>query len=304
LGAVSDTYDRTGDIRVQKSKIKNQKYKLNLKNIQDVLEHFIGKQKQMPPVYSAKKVGGRKAYELARKGEKVELREHDVEIYDIRILRYWDIKNDKSQYPNIPISQYLKLDVRCSSGTYIRSLAHDIGQKLSCGAYLQELERTAIGNFELDEAINLSKLTKENWQKFLFNFDRVMAAGTFEILHPGHQYFLRQAKGLGEKLTVIVARDKRAEQLRGRRLRFNENQRLQKIKTLDFVDEVLLGEEQDPYQSIKKIKPDIIALGYDQKNLVKNLPEKIKKFGLHTKIARIPAYFPDKYKSSLIQRTS
>ncbi|MFH1712971.1 MAG: adenylyltransferase/cytidyltransferase family protein, partial [Candidatus Jacksonbacteria bacterium] len=246
-------------------------------------------QKQMPPQYSAKKVRGQKAYELARKGQRVKLKEQNIEICHIKITNY-----------ELLITNHLEIEIYCSSGTYIRSLAHDIGQKLGCGAYLEELERLSIGNFELSQAVKLSKLTKDNWQKYLINFNVVMAAGTFEILHPGHQYFLKEAKKLGQKLVAVIARDKLAELLRGRKLRFDENERLERVKKLDFVDQAILGDARDLYQSIKKIKPDIIALGYDQKIEMSELALKIKKFGLKTKIARIGAYCPEKYKSSLM----
>jgi FAD synthetase len=128
----------------------------------------------------------------------------------------------------------------------------------------------------------------------------VMTCGTFEILHPGHLFYLREAKKLGDRLVVVVARDKLASQLRGRALRSNEQERLEQIKKLNFVDSAVLGDADDPYKSIKKIKPDTIALGYDQDIFVAELPVKIQKFGLRTKIVRIKAYNPRKYKSSLL----
>ncbi|MEK9165905.1 MAG: adenylyltransferase/cytidyltransferase family protein, partial [Patescibacteria group bacterium] len=284
--------------------------KLQLKSqILEAVRSFIGKQKQMPPAYSAKKIKGQKAYELARKGQKIELKEQEIQIYEIKLkaqnsklpAKGWSASGGKTTTQNSKLENFkLTIDVHCSSGTYIRSLAHDIGQKLGCGAYVEELKRLAIGNFELSESIRLSKLTRDNWQKYLINFNTVMAAGTFEILHPGHQYFLKEAKKLGQKLFVVIARDKLAENLRGRRLRFNENERLDRVKKLEFVDRAMLGGARDLYQSIKKIKPDIIALGYDQKIDMSELESKIKKFGLKTKIARIGAYYPEKYKSSLL----
>ncbi len=263
----------------------------------------------MPPAYSAKKIKGQKAYELARKGQKIELKEQEIQIYEIKLkaqnsklpAKGWSASGGKTTTQNSKLENFkLTIDVHCSSGTYIRSLAHDIGQKLGCGAYVEELERLAIGNFELTETVKLSELTKDNWQKYLINFNIVMAAGTFEILHPGHHFFLKEAKKLGQKLFVVIARDKLAENLRGRRLRFNENERLDRVKKLEFVDRAMLGGARDLYQSIKKIKPDIIALGYDQKIDMSELESKIKKFGLKTKIARIGAYYPEKYKSSLL----
>ena len=127
-----------------------------------------------------------------------------------------------------------------------------------------------------------------------------MATGTFEILHSGHEYYLQEAKKLGERLVVVVARDSTAQKLRGRMLRHTEQERLETVRALPFVDEAVLGDEHDPYESVRRIKPDIIALGYDQYAFVSVLPERIKEFGLATKISRIPPYKQDQYKSSLL----
>ncbi len=149
LGAESDTFDRDGKI-VEKpvEKIPERE------EIEKVLKSFLGEIEQIPPVFSAKKVRGRKLYELARKGIKVEPKPQKVKIYEISILEY--------KFP------YLKIKVKCSSGTYIRSLANDIGKKLGCGAYVDELVRTKIGEFSIEKAVDLSKLNSQNWKEFIF----------------------------------------------------------------------------------------------------------------------------------------
>lgn len=286
LGFVSDTYDVDG-IKTKVSvdnKFLSREY-IEPK-IKDVIESFIGVNTQIPPIYSAKKIKGRKAYELARAGVKPRLKPQKIEIYNLKAKVLDDFK--------------LKMFVHCSTGTYIRSLAHDIGNKLKVGAYLESLKRIEVGNFSIDEAINIEDLNLNNWEDLLINFKVVMASGTFEVLHKGHVFYLKQAKELGKKLVVVVSRDKRAEEVKGRRLRNLEDKRLKQVSKLQFVYNAILGDVKDPYLSIKKIKPDIIALGYDQKKFVPDLPHKIKEFGLNTKIARIPAYKPHKYKSSLI----
>jgi tRNA pseudouridine55 synthase len=150
LGATSDTYDRTGVI------IRNadaDKGKTDKVAIAAALKKFIGKQKQIPPMHSAKKVGGKKLYELARKGIEIERQPSDIEVYSIDLLEYgWPL---------------LKIRIRCSTGTYIRSLADDFGRLISAGAYLTELERTAIGNFRLSDAIPLREISENNWQERL-----------------------------------------------------------------------------------------------------------------------------------------
>jgi tRNA pseudouridine55 synthase len=149
LGAVSDTDDRTGNVQL---KINN--YELRIEDIETVIRAFIGNQKQIPPMYSAKKVGGRKLYELARKGVTIERKPADIEILDIKILEF--------NWPS------LKLLVHCSSGTYVRVLARDIGEKLGCGAYLGGLRRIGIGEFSVEKSVRVDGLSAENWRERLF----------------------------------------------------------------------------------------------------------------------------------------
>jgi tRNA pseudouridine55 synthase len=151
LGAKSDTYDRTGEI----SDMKINSDHLGREFVEKIVKDFIGKQKQLPPMYSAVKVRGKKLYELAREGKTSLRPPTDIEIFDIEILAY--------EFPK------LNLKVKCSSGTYIRSLAFDIGEKLKCGAYLNELSRTKIGEFKVEDAIKIRDLTKDNWRNFLLS---------------------------------------------------------------------------------------------------------------------------------------
>jgi len=139
LGAVSDTYDKEGKIK----EIKIEKVPEKIK-VEKVVESFVGEISQTPPLYSAKKIKGKRAYQLARRGIEVKLKPKKVKIYKIEILDY--------KFP------YLKIKVNCSSGTYIRSLAADIGKKLKCGGYLEELKRTKIGKFSLKDAKKLNEI--------------------------------------------------------------------------------------------------------------------------------------------------
>jgi tRNA pseudouridine55 synthase len=149
LGSLSETFDTEGKIeerKVEKIPSKGE--------IEEVLKEFVGKIKQVPPPFSAKKIKGKKAYELARKRLNVNLKPVEVEIKEIEILEY--------KWP------YLKIKVRCSAGTYIRSLANDIGEKLNCGGLIEELRRTKIGNLSVERAKNISEINSKNWQNFLF----------------------------------------------------------------------------------------------------------------------------------------
>src|SRR5947209_3722230 len=116
----------------------------------DLLEKLaferIGRFEQMPPAFSAKKIHGRPAYELARKKQAVELKAVEVELFEYRLT---GIEG--------PLARFV---IECSSGTYIRSLAHEMGEKLGCGAHLAEISRLAVGEFSLDQAIKLEELAE------------------------------------------------------------------------------------------------------------------------------------------------
>lgn len=145
LGKSTDTYDKEGKILSEyKGKASE------LKEIEKVIKSFLGEIEQIPPMYSAKKHKGKKLYELARKGIEVKRKASIVNILEVETLNY--------QWPN------LEIRVKCSKGTYIRSLAKDIGDKLKTGAYLQELKRTRIGNYTLSSAYSLNDIKANNWQ--------------------------------------------------------------------------------------------------------------------------------------------
>jgi len=148
LGAETDTYDRGGKVTSESCRTTI----VAVDKIKKVINKFIGKQKQLPPMFSAVKVRGKKLYELARQGKTSIRPPTDIEIYDIKLIDY--------NWPK------LKILVKCSSGTYIRSLAQDIGKQLGCGAYLNELKRTAIGKYRIEKAINLEKLDKNNYKDY------------------------------------------------------------------------------------------------------------------------------------------
>ncbi len=158
LGAISDTDDRTGLIKIHDSK-----FTIQETGIADALKKFTGKIEQIPPMYSAKKIAGKKLYQLAREGKTAERKPSSVEIYSLDLV-------EAKPRPNLPV-----LEIHCSSGTYIRALARDIGQELGCGAYLEELERTAIGPFRIEEATKLEDLNKENIEAHLIDIKTAIA---------------------------------------------------------------------------------------------------------------------------------
>ena len=141
LGVTTDTQDMTGTILCEKQ------VNVTEETVKDALQSFLGVYHQIPPMYSALKVNGKKLYELAREGKEVERKPRPVKIHSIEIL--------EMKLPTLTIK------VGCSKGTYIRTLCHDLGGKLGCGAAMAALERTRSGQFTLETAITLEELEKK-----------------------------------------------------------------------------------------------------------------------------------------------
>lgn len=152
LGGTTDTYDSEGIITSESPATH-----ITEEGFDEILQTYVGEIEQVPPPYSAVKVKGRKAYEMARKGEQVDLQPRKIQVYSLDILE-WDP-------PEVVV------DAFCSSGTYIRSLANDLGESLGTGAYLIGLRRTKSGRFTLREAVPLRSLKEAfqagDWYRFL-----------------------------------------------------------------------------------------------------------------------------------------
>ncbi|MBN1585340.1 tRNA pseudouridine(55) synthase TruB [Candidatus Uhrbacteria bacterium] len=183
LGAVSDTQDLTGEIVPTVSADglgSNQAPLPTEKSVREAAASFLGQIEQVPPMYSAKKIRGKRLYELAREGRVVERKPVQVTIHELEITGYEPAPNDRAEascesaallpsesrtcekfYPR------LSFRTKVSAGTYIRTLAHDLGQKLGCGAYLESLRRTRSGDFDISQAVRLEDLTGEDWLKFM-----------------------------------------------------------------------------------------------------------------------------------------
>lgn len=155
LGVATDTQDMSGTV------LEERPVQVSAAEVEAVIRSFVGGYEQVPPMYSALKVNGKRLYELAREGREVERKARSVSLYSIEIL--------SMQLPEVCIR------VACSKGTYIRTLCHDIGEKLGCGAAMSSLKRTQSGCFTLDTAITLSALEqlrdKKNVEKVLIPVD-------------------------------------------------------------------------------------------------------------------------------------
>ncbi len=187
LGLVTDTEDITG--RVLSISEKAEELPDETK-VREAIMSFTREYDQLTPMYSARKVNGKKLYEYARKGIEVERKRKHVEIFDIRI--------EEIRLPHVVFT------VKCSQGTYIRTLCHDIGERLGCGACMESLVRNRVGRFDIDSAIKISEieeLVRDGGLdgKLSVEAPTAVAIGKFDGTHIGHQALLKELKKLADK---------------------------------------------------------------------------------------------------------
>ena len=185
LGEKTDTGDNEGQVIEEKLVPTD----LKEEDINNVLQIFLGKQKQVPPMYSAIKINGKKLYEYAREGKEVKLEAREIEIYKIQLLEY---KNSK-----------IKFEVECSKGTYIRTLCEDIAKKLGTVGYMEELQRTKVNNFKIGDSVLLDDITLENVEENLIKIEEVFKEkDKIELDNKKLELFLN-----GVKLTYDLPKD-------------------------------------------------------------------------------------------------
>ena len=182
LGESTSTYDSEGEITATRSFDS-----VTRADIESALEPFIGLVDQVPPMYSAVKVDGQRLYKLARAGIEVEREARTVEIHGIRLTRL-----------ELPM---LTLDVECGRGVYMRSLAHDLGEALGCGAHVIDLERRSCGGFSSAASVTLDQLeevaqTTDGWQRHLHPVDWVVRDMKTVTVGPAAEKFLRNGQSV------------------------------------------------------------------------------------------------------------
>ena len=171
LGLVTDTQDITGRVLEQRDAASATEA-----DVRAALTHFLGPQKQVPPMYSAIKIGGKKLYELARRGEEVERKPRPVTIYELEVV--------EQTAPDA-----FTLRIRCSKGTYVRTLCHDIGRALGCGGCMSALRRTMAAGFTLADAVTLERVQLEG-ESLLQPVDSLFRA------HPAYHIRTERAEAL------------------------------------------------------------------------------------------------------------
>jgi tRNA pseudouridine55 synthase len=176
LGASTNTYDSEGHITQSSDNVD-----VSEEQFMEALDSFVGEIEQVPPPYSAVKVKGRRAYEMSRKGEEVDLKARKIQVYSLELLEW--------------APPEAVVDVYCSSGTYVRSLAHDLGQNLGCGAHLVGLRRTKSGRFTLRDAVPLRRLreafTSGEWYRYLIPAAEALADWPMVELDPDQVELVR-----------------------------------------------------------------------------------------------------------------
>lgn len=158
LGIKKSTGDEEGEILKEEAV---EKEGLHEDRIKTVLKSFLGEQEQIPPIYSAIKVKGKKLYEYARKGQNIEITPRKITIYDIKLLK---IDTDKCE---------IRFEVSCSKGTYIRSLCEDIAKKIGTVGYMKELQRTKVGEFTIEQSVLVEDLDKEMIEKHIITIEKL-----------------------------------------------------------------------------------------------------------------------------------
>ena len=233
FGFATDTGDRTGEIQMPSDELRD----ISSEEIEKILPVFRGEISQTPPMYSAKKVDGQKLYELARKGVEIEREPVKISIYELESIEpeRSAISNSKAKASETGDDQKPKtidraFRVSCSAGTYIRTLAEDIGQKLNTGAHLAELRRTRAGKFDLSGAVTLEKL------------EEIVSDGKLEtvLLSPG--------EAVSHLPEVVLSETETAKTRNGIKLRY-ENAEIEDGQAVRMIDE----------------KKNLVAVGFYQK---------------------------------------
>ncbi|MCK4665640.1 tRNA pseudouridine(55) synthase TruB, partial [Candidatus Dependentiae bacterium] len=196
LGIETDTLDHTGKVLSER-----EVGEVSHEDIKEMLSTFSGSIVQIPPIFSAKKIKGRTAYKYAREGKAVELSPINVEIFEIKLIEY--------------IKPYLKVFIRCSKGTYIRSIVRDLGNLLKTGATATDLRRFSSGRFTLEDSISLNDLETSDWNKkiipleiALSGFKRLDLLEDFKLkikngIPPQGDWFLNKPSEAGKYFVLL-----------------------------------------------------------------------------------------------------
>ncbi|MBR6228558.1 MAG: tRNA pseudouridine(55) synthase TruB [Eubacterium sp.] len=202
LGITTDTLDTTGEVLSRKP------VNVTRDGLLAVLSHFKGEITQVPPMYSAVKVNGKRLYEYAREGKEVSRKERRVTVYGIELLEENLFPMEPQTISVFSALPFFRIRVKCSKGTYIRTLCDDIGRELGCGAAMSSLIRTEVGRFRLEDALRLDEIeekmkdydpaTNDEQLSFLIPVDEILNYPRLKVLPEGMQ-LLANGNPLSEK---------------------------------------------------------------------------------------------------------
>lgn len=310
IGTVTDTQDITGTTvkKATESELcewQNSEGDRVLEHIAEAVKSFEGEYEQLTPMYSARKVNGRKLYEYAREGREVERKTKKITIDNIVI--------EKIDFPHVVMT------VTCSKGTYIRTLCHDIGEKLGIGACMESLVRTKVGRFSIENALKLSDIERLRDEKRVdealeVETDTAVAIGKFDGSHSGHKKLfkelIRDAEGLRLKTCAVVfdMNRKNLNSLEDRKSEIYDlgidyvmglpfTDELRNMGAEDFVREILIGKYR-----MKHIcaGPDI-SFGYNKEGNAKLLESLSEKYGYSVHIIEKLTEYNREVSSSFIK---
>jgi tRNA pseudouridine55 synthase len=192
LGVTTDTFDRQGKIVERRDP-----GGINVTHIEEALTAFRGVIDQVPPVFSALKQGGRRCYELARAGVPIKLKSRRVEITKLELVSY-----------QLPL---IEINIDCSKGTYIRSLANDLGQYLGCGAHLKNLTRLRCGPFSIQDALSVDQvedaIQKDAWKKLIHPVDSPLSNWKAIIVGKKNELDIRNGRSLPLDVTYLFSEE-------------------------------------------------------------------------------------------------
>lgn len=285
LGTVTDTQDITGSVLSSREPDREQ---LTDERIREAVLSFAGPYEQLTPMYSARKVNGKKLYEYARAGKEVERKRRQVEILSITV--------DAIDFPHV------QLTVTCTKGTYIRTLCHDIGEKLGCGACMESLLRTRVGDFQLRDALRLSQVEALRDRGMVdsalsIRHGTAIALGKFDGNHLGHRKLFSELRKLAQDRglkTCALILDTGSRMLESPAVRRREllalgidyvielplTEELRHMEAEAFVKELLIGR-----YSMKAIAagPDV-SFGYQKRGNAELLQELSGKYGYEVRL--------------------
>lgn len=200
LGRVTDTQDTSG------TTLETHEVCVSKEQVEEAILSFIGEYDQLPPMYSAIKVNGKRLYELAREGKEVERQVRKVYIHNIQILNYDEQNNE------------VRMVVDCSKGTYIRTLCHDIGAMLSCGGCMKNLLRTKVGQFHIEKSLTIDKirekLEQEQLMDYVYKVDDMFPEYTQIVVAEEYSKYIYNGNIIEKKYLTNIPPDNFTEQVR------------------------------------------------------------------------------------------